>query len=348
MSKTITTKTLTIGLVAPSSKVPEVEFALGRKALEKEGFDLQVHPQCLKEHLFFAGTDEERARAFFEYAHDPRIEVLWSARGGYGAIRILPFLEKWTVQKGIPAKKLFVGYSDATALLEFVRTRWGWPVLHAPMPGIRAFCRLTKVERETMLHWIRSGIRGRKTPMPWGKKKLKFVGKAPQRAIQGEVMGGNLTVWASLLGTPFAPRRNQGDGKILFFEDVGESLYRLDRILQQLRLAGGLEGAKAIVLGNFEGCNDIPPPVLARAPSAKALQRVLAHPKPEELAPLRPKLDADRWIPRLFQEIGDEFGVPVAYGLPVGHGPGHASLPFGTYRLGKDGSFELLNWDWRG
>jgi muramoyltetrapeptide carboxypeptidase LdcA involved in peptidoglycan recycling len=237
---------------------------------------------------------------------------------------------------------LFVGYSDATALLEFVRVRWGWPVLHAPMPGIRAFCRLTEVERQTMVKWIRA----RKTPMPWGNQKLKFAGKAPNRAIEGEMMGGNLTVWTSLLGTPFAPRQNHQDGKILFFEDVGESLYRLDRIIQQLRLSGGVEGAKAIVLGNFEGCHDIPPPVLAKAPVRKALTRVLAHPKPEELMPLREKLNADFWIPRLFQEVGEEFGVPVAYGLPVGHGPGHASLPFGTYRLGKDGSFKLLKWDW--
>lgn len=320
---------LGIGIVAPSSKVPAVEFAMGVERLKQEGFQVFVHPQCRKSYLFFAGQDEERAQAFFEYAHDPRISVVWCARGGHGALRVLPILDRLASEQGIPSRKLLVGYSDATALLEYVRVRWGWSVLHAPMPGARSFSRLPSRESKPLFEWVR----GHSTPMPWGKKKLKFVGNPPRKEIRGEIFGGNLTVWAALLGTSFAPGAHRKSHRILFFEDVGESLYRLDRFLVQLQLSGAIQGARAIVLGNFEGCEDHPPGVLAKLGS-------------EKLEPLRKKLDPKRMIPRIFGEIGASCGVPVAYGLPVGHGPDRAPLPYGEYRLGMDGSFELLNWDW--
>ncbi|MCM2324190.1 MAG: LD-carboxypeptidase [Oligoflexia bacterium] len=318
--------------------VPPVEFQLGIEQLRQAGFELQIHQQCHKSHLFFAGTDEARAAAFFEYAHDPKLEALWCARGGYGAIRILPLLEELTRRKGIPPKNLLVGYSDATALLEFVSDRWGWSVLHAPMPGIRSFCTQTALEWETLMGFVR-GTRVEK--MPWGNKRLRFVGKKPKHAIEGLLAGGNLTVWTMLSGTPFAPRVN---GKILFFEDVTEGLYRLDRMIQQLALSGGFDGVRAVVLGNFDGCTDYPPNVLARkSANPRERERMLLQPKPKDLHPLRKRLNADRLIPQLFGEICDKLGIPVAYGLPVGHGPGHASLPLQVpYRLGTDGQFKRL------
>ena len=85
-----------IGVVAPSSVVPPIELKLGTELLRKEGFEVAVHPQCRKAHLYFAGRDEERAQAFFEFASDSRFDVLWCARGGYGAARILPMLEEMT------------------------------------------------------------------------------------------------------------------------------------------------------------------------------------------------------------------------------------------------------------
>ncbi|MCM2280151.1 MAG: LD-carboxypeptidase [Oligoflexia bacterium] len=333
-----------IGIVAPSSKVPQVEFQLGIEQLRQAGFEPRIHPQCRKSHLFFAGTDEERARAFFEFAEEPALDALWCARGGYGAIRILPLLEKLEREKGRPPRKLLIGYSDATALMDFVNARWGWPVLHAPMPGIRAFCVQTAPEWKSLTDFIR-GERG--IAMPWGRTRLKFAGERPSEELRAPVVGGNLTVWNMLVGTPFAPRPH---GKILFFEDVTEGLYRLDRMLQQLLLAGGFKGVRAIVLGNFDGCVDYVPNVLAHPPrTPKARQRMLLAPRASDLQPLRKKLPAERWIPKLFGEIGAKLGIPVAYGLPAGHGPGHASLPLSAeYRLSPLGEFELLSWDWGG
>src|SRR5207244_5093163 len=124
-----------VGIVAASSQVPAVEFEAGVRHLKEFGFEPVVHEQVSARHFIFPGTDEERARGFFEYAKDPGISIVWMARGGYGAQRILPLLDELTAKQGKPAKKLLVGYSDVTVLHEYVRTRWGWSTLHAPMPA---------------------------------------------------------------------------------------------------------------------------------------------------------------------------------------------------------------------
>ena len=117
---------LKVGIIAPCSVVPQVELELGVDFLKQHGFVVHVHPQCFKQHLSFAGTHENRARAFFEYAMSPDVDVLWAARGGYGANHLLPWLDRLSQQNGKPQKKLLVGYSDITALFEYCRTQWGW------------------------------------------------------------------------------------------------------------------------------------------------------------------------------------------------------------------------------
>jgi muramoyltetrapeptide carboxypeptidase len=329
-----------VGIVAPSSVVPPVEFTLGVEQLKEAGFSVYVHPQCGRRHLFFAGTDEERARAFYDFAVDSSLSVLWCARGGHGAVRILPYLDRIAAERGVPEPKLLVGYSDATALLEYVRTRWGWHGLHAPMPGLREFSTLERREWKAITRLVK----GRDVASPWGKRRLRFFGKRPARAIRAQLVGGNLSVWASLMGTPFAPRARD---KILFFEDVSEALYRVDRMVQQLAGAGAFEKAKAIVLGEFESCLDSVPKVLMAVPAPRARGRILRQPAPQDLGALRPRIAQRRGLREIFGEIGERWRLPVAYGLPVGHGPGHSPLPIGAqYRLTPDGTFELADWGW--
>ncbi|MGK5082115.1 LD-carboxypeptidase [Bdellovibrionota bacterium FG-1] len=330
-----------IGIVAPSSKVPEIEFSLGVDKIRAAGFEVQVHPQVFEGHLFFAGTDAQRAEAFFEYAILSSVDVLWAARGGYGAIRLLPLLEKMTQKRGIPPKKLLVGFSDSTALLEFVRTRWKWSTLHASMPGLRKFCALPPHEWQTLLQWIRR----KSVAHPFGRgTRLEFLGSAPRQAISGVVVGGNLTVWTSLIGTPYA---GNARGKIVFFEDVDENLYRIDRMVQQLIHSGALKGARAVVLGNFMGCRDTVPSVLVRRPAAQDLERMIHSPQESELGPLRPSLEPSRGIEAIFSEITKAYGIPIARGLPVGHGPEKVPLPLGaTFKLSPRGALALMKWDW--
>ncbi|HLD99412.1 MAG TPA: LD-carboxypeptidase [Bdellovibrionota bacterium] len=333
---------IAVGITAPSSKVPNTEFQLGIEQIEEAGFKVHVHPQCRKGHWFFAGTDEDRAQAFFDYAMDPRFSILWCARGGYGATRLLPLLDRMTFERGIPEKKLLVGFSDITALMEYTRNKWGWATLHAPMPGLRKFCTLKPSEWKGLLQWIRGG----RAENPWGSKPLRFVGEPPRGDIRGELIGGNLTVWSSMQGTPYMPRVN---GKIIFFEDVDEALYRIDRLIHQQMSSGALSGAKAVILGNFQNCKDTIPKVIVVKPKPKDRDRAVRTPKPEELGPLRKHLNEEKMIPQLFGQIRERLGIPVAYGLPAGHGPGRAALPLGgEYRLRADGRFELLGWNWSG
>src|SRR5437870_217020 len=125
-----------VGVVAPSSAVGQVELGKGVERLRAAGLDVRVHPSCAAIHHTFAGTDEQRAGALYEYACDPAIDAIWCAGGGYGATRLLPMLEGMTRP---PGGKLLVGYSDVTALHEFVRARWDWDTLHFPMPSAGSF-----------------------------------------------------------------------------------------------------------------------------------------------------------------------------------------------------------------
>ncbi len=329
-----------IGIVAPSSKVPQIELKLGVAKIREKGFLVKVHPQCKKSHLFFAGTDDERAQAFMEYAYDPEISVVWCARGGHGSLRLLPLLDQIAKKTGNPSKKLLMGYSDITALMEYVRREWGWSTLHAPMPSARMFSILGEPDWNALSGWIRR----EQVQAPWANSLLSFWGSSPHMPIEGVLVGGNLTVWNCLVGTSYqTPSRE----KILFFEDIDESLYRIDRMVQQLFLSRSLENVKAIVLGNFMNCKDYSPLILKSIPAEKSLQKVLLAPQPKELKLLRKPLEPRAGLKCIFSELGKKLGIPVAFGLPVGHGPGVSPLPLGAnYRLLPQGFLELLSWDW--
>jgi muramoyltetrapeptide carboxypeptidase len=332
-------------MIAPSSRVPKIELKLGLDALAEHGFDPIVHPQVKKTHLFWAGTDEERARALFDFAHDPRFSVLWSCRGGYGAARLVPLLKKLTQQHGKPPRKLMVGYSDTSALVGYLREKWGWATLHAPMPGIRRFALQTPAEWASLCSLIRTGKLARNAPFE--KVKLTFVGPAPRKEIRAPLVGGNLCVLVSLLGTPDAPDYR---GHILFLEDVDEPLYRLDRMFQQLVLSGGLKGVKAVVLGNFLNCQDAVGKVLGRSPGSRLERiRMLSKPRPEELIPIRPTLKTPSALHQIFSGPCRKLEIPLAFGVPAGHGPELGALPLGgRYSLTPQGQLKLLSWNWTG
>lgn len=338
---------LRVGIFAPSFPVPPVEFLLGLQDLVARGVEVQVHPQTLRQHRFFAGTDRERAEAFLDLAHDPEVGIIWCARGGYGAARMLPLLNELSGRRGKPAQgKLLAGYSDVTALHDFVRSRWGWHSLHAPMPGLRKFCELRAVELDSTLAFMKGALPRGKRAL-WGR--LRFFGpqngpKTPRAAIEGELTGGNLSVWASLIGTPHQPGSR---GKIVFFEDVDEPLYRLDRMLNQAVDSGSLDGARALVLGNFLNCRDPAGTGLMRMPSPRRRAGAIRNPGPEELGLVRPPMEPAKAIREIFAEAARRLGIPLAFGLPVGHGPEKMPLPLGArYRLSPSGAFELRHWAW--
>jgi muramoyltetrapeptide carboxypeptidase len=309
-----------IGVVATSSPLGKVELQGGVDRMKRAGFDVVVHPNVLGRHFVNAGTDEQRASSLVEYAYDDSIDAIWCARGGYGAARTAGLVDAMAKNRPQPKPKMLIGYSDVTFLHEYVRQTWGWQTLHAPMvaasPG-------TSDEQWAAADAI---VRGERPALGYEKNCLRWLGPAPAKDIAGDVIGGNLSLWVSLAGTPWQPQHR---GKILFFEDIGEKLYRLDRMVVQLEQAGMIEGAAAIVLGDFTNCDDESPTMLGD----DGVTRV----------PMRPTLTLQEGLLEIFGRVAKKFGIPLALGLPVGHGPSFWPLRLGAqHRLTVDGSLVLV------
>ncbi len=331
---------ITIGIIAPSSVVPQVELQVGVRKLQSLGFSVKIHPQVKKKFAFFAGSDSERAEGFLDFAYNPEIDALWCARGGYGAQRLLPLLERATHGKGMPEKKLLIGFSDITVLMEFVRTKWQWSTLHAPMVANHRFSLFPKSNWKLLFSWI-SKIKAK--PI-WSEKPLRLIYSPNEPEMTGMLIGGNLSVWVSLIGTRYAP---QSRNKILFFEDISETPARIDRMIQQLDQAGGFEECKGIILGDFIFCEDVPPSGLVKIDSAKVLTRALRTPKKSELHPIRSKITQKKAFEIIFTEIGKRYQIPVFAGFPVGHGENQAAVPLGSHvRIQSNYKLDLISWDW--
>ena len=169
-----------VGIFAASSVVPKYEFDAGVEHLRDAGFDPRIEAQVSSEHFIFPGTDDERAQAIYRLALDPKVPILWAARGGYGAGRLLPLLEELTDERGAPKqKKLLVGYSDVTVLHEFVRTRWNWSTLHAPMPAASNFAKLDPREWQAIVDYVK----GKLASPPWLDTTLRWMNRPPHGRV---------------------------------------------------------------------------------------------------------------------------------------------------------------------
>lgn len=331
-----------VGIVAPSSVVPKIELELGIEFLQARGFEVMVHPTVWGEYNFYPAPDEERAEALIEYAQDPNIDVIWCARGGYGATHLLPLLNR--VKKKIKAKKLkkktLIGYSDVTALHEWFRVNLGWTTLHAPMPSSRTFSFLREEEWNGLRDLIDYSVQKGKIEKYSHTLQPIFVPKG-FKGCKASVVGGNLAVWNSLIGTPDV---GNARGKILFFEEIGENSGRINRMMHHLEQSGGLKGVKGIVLGDFTDCPDSVPNMLSKLPplAPDMLEPFLRDPPRDLVRPLRTIYSTDETLEIIFTEFGQRLKIPVFKGIPAGHGPHFHSLILGhAHKLNKNGEFSL-------
>lgn len=322
-AKTSKTKSLKIGIIAPSSVVPADEFQKGVEHLQAHGFEVEVHSTVLGQDYFYPADDETRAKAFLEFAFRDDLDLIWCARGGYGATHLLPYLKKATQRKK-PKKKTFLGYSDATALLEFTRVNWGWNAIHSPMPSNTVFTGLKDTEWSSIIEQIELATRGKKQnsihASNFSSLKPVFIPKsAAKKTITAPIVGGNLAVWNSLIGTPYA---GNAKGKILFLEEIQENIPRINRMMHHLEQAGGLKGVKAIVLGDFLDCND-------------SVMKVNDQ-------PIRKIYPSEEALDFVFRLIGEKTGIPVWKNAPVGHGPNYHALGMGRrYSIDSKGNLKL-------
>jgi muramoyltetrapeptide carboxypeptidase len=195
------------------------------------------------------------------------------------------------------------------------------------MPAASNFSKLDPREWQAIVDYVK----GTPAAPPWQEATLRWMNFPPKQPIRAELIGGNLSLWAALAGTPMAQR---GQGKIIFLEDVDEAFYRIDRMMIQLEQAGAFTGAAAIVLGDFTDCHD-------------ENNQCLADRATGEKKPLRKVFEQAEAFEYIFTALGNRVGVPIAAGLPVGHGPHYAPLPLGAqYELSAGGKLKLLKWDW--
>ncbi len=229
-----------IGVVAPSGVFERDRFDQGIAVLRQLGFDPAIHPRIYRRERYFAGDDALRAQVLMDAFLDPEIDAIIFARGGYGAMRLLPRIGFDTIARH---PKPFIGFSDATALINCVAQRSAMIAFHGPVVTSLADA------DELTGRSLQQALSG---PYPLCITAREAQPIRPGRA-RGTVFGGNLTTLCHLLATPFALRLN---GSLLFLEDVNEAPYRIDRMLTQMRLAGCFNAVAGIALGEFNGCGD--------------------------------------------------------------------------------------------
>ncbi len=276
-----------IAVVAPASPFVRDEFDKGIAELRLLGFEPSFDERVFARHAgYLSGEGQVRAAAFLDAWRDPSIRGLIAVRGGYGSVHLLPHIQGHDLRQ---SPKAFIGYSDLTTLLSHLTSACGIVSFHGPMLDRRLGRGLDAYDRDTF-------VRALTQPEPLGELTAPALETFRKGEATGLLMGGTLAKLVSSLGTPFA--FNPSDGYVLFLEDVGERPYQIDRMLTQMRLAGLLRKASAIVLGEFPGCDEP-----GGEPSGRG---VLA-------------------------DLLKDFDGPVIYGFPSGHTAGPlVTLPFGV------------------
>lgn len=239
----------TLGLFNPSGAIYErAPFDHAHATLQALGFRTREAPNLRARHGHLAGTAQQRADDIHALVADPGIAGLLAVTGGSGANRVLPHLD----YARIAAQPKFIGgFSDLTALLSAVHAQTGLVTFHSPLARSEwnAFsaAQFKAVAMDGLAHTLRNEI------VP-GDNLVSFEGRTTTLRggrAQGPLLGGNLAVLTSLVGTPYLPDL---DGAILCLEDVNEYIYRVDRMLSTLLLSGVLARVAGVVLGGFTNC----------------------------------------------------------------------------------------------
>ena len=236
-------------MVAPSGPVPREAFLAGAAVLGAR-YDLRFDDGVFAREGFLAGPDERRLGELAAALADPDARAVVMARGGYGLLRLLPFLDP--AQLAARPRPL-IGFSDGTALLAYA-ARAGVAAVHGPV--VTQLGNLGEGDQRALFDILEN-------PNPG--VLLTGLGPVIPGRASGPLLGGNLEVFSRLIGTRYLPDL---DGAILFLEDLGERPYRIDRMLTALDLAGVFDAVSAVVVGDFTGCDE-PEATRAQSPTAE-------------------------------------------------------------------------------
>jgi muramoyltetrapeptide carboxypeptidase len=231
-----------VGVVAPAGPGDAESTARVPPLLARYDLQARLYPGCFACEGFLAGPDALRLQDLHSAFADPQVDAVLCLRGGYGSGRLLDRVDIALLRAH---DKPFIGYSDITAL-HALRAREGLLGLHAPMPGSDLVKPGRDADAHALFTLLREGWRAGDVLAP----ALELSPLRTGGIAEGRLVGGNLSLVAALVGTPFAWSANDN---ILFIEDVDEEPYRVDRLLGQLRLAGVLDAARGFLVGSFTG-----------------------------------------------------------------------------------------------
>jgi muramoyltetrapeptide carboxypeptidase len=229
--------------VAPASPFNREEFDAGVRELNALGFDAVYDDRVFERQRFMAGDATLRAELLTEAWRDPGIAAIVAVRGGYGSAETLPLLDAQLMRN---ARKVFVGYSDITALLTF-HLNHGLVCFHGPMIERRLASGPTAYHRESFLGAVTNAE-------PLGALAPDTLQTLKSGEASGVLVGGTLTQLVASLGTPW--QAHLPPGCVLFLEDVAERPYRIRRMLTQLTQSGLLQRAAGLVFGELPSCDE--------------------------------------------------------------------------------------------
>jgi muramoyltetrapeptide carboxypeptidase len=286
----------TIAIIAPAGVVNPQEVAAMPAWLAARGYQAKIYPSCLAadaDFPYLAGDDALRVADLHAAFGDPTVAAIVCARGGYGTQRLLPLLDDAVIAAN---PKPFVGYSDITALHSHFNLKLNLPTFHGGMMAVDFIRYACDTSEKTLFALLTGAVGTNQALTGSATNALKTRGAG---TATGRLLGGNLAMLTSSLGTPWGLDAciKHAQRPILFIEDINEAPYKIDRMLNQLRLAGILQQLGGVLVGDFAD---------------------------ENAALAAPVLD------KLWQHYFDDLNVPVLTGWPAGHCSPNYALPLGV------------------
>jgi len=272
-----------VAIVAPAGKIDKGKVLAAKKQLENWGLEVVLAPHLFDKYYAFAAQDKDRLKDFQEVLNDPGVKAILCARGGYGTNRIIDRID-FTAFAESP--KWIIGFSDITVLHSHIQRHFGIETIHGTMAaGLSG-----DSENQETADSLKRILFGEKITYEWSQHALLKTGKS-----EGIITGGNLAILCSLIGTASDVDTR---GKILFIEEIGENLYRIDRMIMQLKRAGKLDSLAGLIVG---GMTDIPDK----------------------------KEDFGKNAEQIIVDSVKDFKYPVAFGFPAGHQEDNRALILG-------------------
>ncbi len=279
----------TIGIIAPASPTTDERVIKAQERLIQMGFKVKMGKSPYERYGYLSGTDVVRAEDINTMFKDKEVDGIICIRGGYGTPRILQLLDYQAIKDN---PKIFVGYSDITALHIAFTQIAGLVTYHGPMVASDMIGDFSDFSKDNLFRAIMNTEPMGKISNPEGEEITTINGGI----AEGTIIGGNLSLIADTIGTPY---EIDVKGKILFIEEVGEEPYNIDRMLNQLRLSGKLQEANGIILGDFNDCES-------------------------------KKHDENLTLEQVINDQIKPIGKPTIYNLQAGHCNPMVTLPLGV------------------